>query len=84
VTSARWFLAPLNGSQNGCNLITLLTRQNEVQRGSGIHCRVFGTMVLILFGCGSVVMAVILAHTNPTIPSEVVKGGYTNIVFGWG
>ena len=41
-------------------------------------------MVLILFGCGSVVMAVILAHTNPTIPSEVVKGGYTNIVFGWG
>jgi glycerol uptake facilitator protein len=44
----------------------------------------FGTMVLILFGCGSVIMAVIFAHTNPQIPGEVVKGGYTNIVLGWG
>ena len=43
-----------------------------------------GTMVLILFGCGSVAMVVLFASTNPAIPGEVVKGGYTNIVIGWG
>ena len=43
----------------------------------------FGTMVLILFGCGSVAM-VVLFPSNPPIPGEVVKGGYTNIVLGWG
>lgn len=42
-----------------------------------------GTMVLILFGCGSVAMVVLFA-TAPAIPGEVVKGGYTNIVLGWG
>jgi glycerol uptake facilitator protein len=40
-------------------------------------------MVLILLGCGSVAMAVLFA-TIPAIPGEVVKGGYTNIVLGWG
>jgi glycerol uptake facilitator protein len=43
----------------------------------------FGTMVLILFGVGSVAM-VVLFGSNPAIPGEVVKGGYTNIVLGWG
>ena len=43
----------------------------------------FGTMVLILFGVGSVAM-VVLFGSNPPIPGEVVKGGYTNIVLGWG
>jgi len=43
----------------------------------------FGTMVLILFGCGSVAMVVLFGST-PSIPGEVVKGGYTNIVLGWG
>jgi len=43
----------------------------------------FGTMVLMLFGCGSVAM-VVLFGSNPPIPGEVVKGGYTNIVLGWG
>ena len=43
----------------------------------------FGTMVLILFGCGSVAM-VVLFGSNPAIPGEVVKGGYTNICLGWG
>jgi glycerol uptake facilitator protein len=43
----------------------------------------FGTMVLILFGCGSVAM-VVLFGSNPPIPGEIVKGGYTNIVLGWG
>jgi glycerol uptake facilitator protein len=42
-----------------------------------------GTMVLILFGVGSVAMVVLFGH-NPPIPGEVVKGGYTNIVLGWG
>ncbi|MBW0001493.1 MAG: hypothetical protein JO015_20555 [Verrucomicrobia bacterium] len=40
--------------------------------------------MLILFGCGSVAMAVLSARVDPTIPGEVVKGGYTNIVLGWG
>ena len=43
----------------------------------------FGTMVLILFGCGSVAM-VVLFGSHPSIPGEIVKGGYTNIVIGWG
>lgn len=43
----------------------------------------FGTMVLILFGCGSVAMVVLFGST-PSIAGEVVKGGYTNIVLGWG
>src|SRR5471030_3296706 len=43
----------------------------------------FGTMVLILFGAGSVAM-VVLFGDNPPIPGEVVKGGYTNICLGWG
>src|SRR3954447_309247 len=42
-----------------------------------------GTMVLILFGCGSVAMKVLFA-TVPAIPGEVVMGGYTNIILGWG
>src|SRR5271166_4024602 len=43
-----------------------------------------GTMVLILFGVGSVAMVVIFASTNPPVPGQVVNGGYTNIVLGWG
>jgi glycerol uptake facilitator protein len=43
----------------------------------------FGTMVLILFGVGSVAM-VVLFSSDPPIPGEVVKGGYTNITIGWG
>ncbi len=43
----------------------------------------FGPMVLILFGCGRVAMVVLFGST-PSIPGEVVKGGYTNIVIGWG
>ena len=44
----------------------------------------FGTMVLIIFGCGVVASVVIFASTNPKIPGEVVFGGYTNITLGWG
>ena len=51
-------------------------------RGQEFMAEFFGTMVLILFGCGSVAM-VVLFGDNPVIPGEVVKGGYTNIVFGW-
>jgi glycerol uptake facilitator protein len=42
-----------------------------------------GTMVLMLFGIGSVAMVVLFGSTPP-IPGEVVNGGYTNIVLGWG
>ena len=40
-------------------------------------------MVLILFGCGSVAIKVLFG-SNPPIPGEVVMGGYTNVVLGWG
>jgi glycerol uptake facilitator protein len=52
-------------------------------RGQEFIAEFFGTMVLILFGCGSVAM-VVLFGSSPAIPGEIVKGGYTNIVFGWG
>lgn len=39
----------------------------------------FGTMVLILFGCGSVAMVVVFPDAGP-----VPHGGYTDIVLGWG
>jgi glycerol uptake facilitator protein len=42
----------------------------------------FGTMVLLLFGIGSVAMVVLFA--DPAAPDAVVKGGYTNICIGWG
>jgi glycerol uptake facilitator protein len=42
-----------------------------------------GTMVMIMFGSGVVAMVVLFGST-PTVPGEVVKGGYTNIVLGWG
>jgi len=42
-----------------------------------------GTMVLILFGCGVVAM-VTLFNSVPSVPGEVVKGGYTNVTLAWG
>jgi glycerol uptake facilitator protein len=42
-----------------------------------------GTMVLLAFGAGVVAM-VTLFPTTPTLPGEIIKGGYTNVVFGWG
>jgi glycerol uptake facilitator protein len=52
-------------------------------KGQEFWAEFFGTMVLILFGCGSVAM-VVLFGSNPPVPGEIVKGGYTNIVLGWG
>jgi glycerol uptake facilitator protein len=40
-----------------------------------------GTFVLILFGAGVVAMVVLF---GTGVPGEVVKGGFTNITFGWG
>ncbi|MCU0227740.1 MAG: aquaporin family protein [Bryobacterales bacterium] len=40
-----------------------------------------GTFILLLFGQGSVAMVVLFGSG---IPNEVVNGGYTNIVIGWG
>src|SRR5215831_7590050 len=42
-----------------------------------------GTLVLIALGNGVVAMAT-LFPSEPAIPGEVVKGGYTNITLGWG
>ncbi len=52
-------------------------------KGQEFSAEFFGTMVLVLFGCGSGAM-VNLFGSNPPIPGEVVKGGYTNVVLGWG
>lgn len=42
-----------------------------------------GTLVLILFGCGVNAMTTLFASA-PAVAGEVVKGGYTNTIFGWG
>ncbi len=55
----------------------------KFSKGQEFLAELLGTMVLILFGCGVVAM-VVLFGSNPAVPGEVVKGGYTNIVLGWG
>jgi glycerol uptake facilitator protein len=40
-----------------------------------------GTLILMLFGTGSVAMVVLF---GTGVPGEVVKGGYTNITIAWG
>ncbi|MBL0155530.1 MAG: aquaporin family protein [Bryobacterales bacterium] len=40
-----------------------------------------GTMIILLFGAGSVAMVVLF---GTGAPGEIVNGGYTNIVLGWG
>jgi glycerol uptake facilitator protein len=52
-------------------------------RGEEFLAAFFGTMVLILFGDGVVAMVILFA-SNPPIPGQVVMGGYTNVVLGWG
>jgi glycerol uptake facilitator protein len=52
-------------------------------KGQEFIAEFFGTMVLILFGDGVVAMVVLFGH-NPPIPGEVVMGGYTNVILGWG
>ena len=42
-----------------------------------------GTLVLIALGDGVVAM-VNLFPSEPAVPGEVVKGGYTNVTLGWG
>lgn len=41
----------------------------------------FGTLVLILFGCGVVAMVVLF---GTGVPGEIVNGGFTNINIAWG
>jgi glycerol uptake facilitator protein len=52
-------------------------------KGQEFIAEFFGTMVLILFGDGCVAMKVLFG-SNPPIPGEVVMGGYTDVVLGWG
>lgn len=52
-------------------------------RGQELAAELLGTMVLILFGCGVVAMVTLFA-TEPAVPGEVVKGGYTNVALAWG
>ena len=49
--------------------------------GAEMMAEFLGTLVLILLGDGVVAMVVLL---GTGVPGEVVKGGYTNIVLGWG
>ncbi len=49
--------------------------------GAEMMAEFLGTLVLILFGNGVVAMVVLL---GTGVPGEVVKGGFTNIVLGWG
>jgi len=43
-----------------------------------------GTFILIALGCGSVAMVTLFPAGSSALPGEVIKGGYTNIVIGWG
>ena len=43
-----------------------------------------GTFILIALGCGSVAMVTLFPSSNYSLPGEIIKGGYTNVVFGWG
>lgn len=52
-------------------------------KGQEFIAEFFGTLVLIMFGCGVCAM-VALFGSDPAVPGEVVKGGYTNITLGWG
>jgi glycerol uptake facilitator protein len=42
-----------------------------------------GTMVLLAFGDGVVAMVTLFPSTPPVV-GEIIKGGYTNVVLGWG
>ncbi len=49
--------------------------------GAELMAEFFGTLVLVLFGDGVVAMVLLFA---PSVPGEIVHGGFTNITFGWG
>ena len=49
--------------------------------GAELAAEFFGTLVLILFGCGVVAMVVLFGQGTP---GEIVNGGYTNITIAWG
>ncbi|AAX16755.1 MIP/aquaporin family protein [Borrelia hermsii] len=42
-----------------------------------------GTFILLALGTGSIAMTT-LFPSNPAVAGEIIKGGYTNIVLGWG
>ncbi|MGV3278427.1 MIP/aquaporin family protein [Rickettsiales bacterium LUAb2] len=42
-----------------------------------------GTFMLIVFGVGANVMTTIFPSAAQSVPFEIIKGGYTNVVFGW-
>jgi glycerol uptake facilitator protein len=52
-------------------------------KGQEFMAEFLGTLVLIMFGCGVCAMVALFGST-PSVPGEVVKGGYTNITLGWG
>lgn len=49
-----------------------------------LFAELLGTMFLIMLGCGVVAMTVVFADPASVNGFQVVNGGYTNIVFGWG
>jgi len=53
------------------------------QRGirAELIAEVFGTFILMIFGQGVVAMVTLFGNG---VPGEVVKGGFTNVVIGWG
>lgn len=54
---------------------------NKDRLGPELLAEFIGTFVLIVFGNGVVAMVTLF---GTGVPGEVVKGGYTNITFGWG
>jgi len=52
-------------------------------KGQEFLAEFLGTLVLIMFGDGVCAMVGLFGDTPP-IAGEIVKGGYTNIIIGWG
>ncbi len=52
-------------------------------KGQEFVAEFLGTMVLLMFGDGVCAMVGLFGSSTP-IPGEIVKGGFTNIVLGWG
>jgi glycerol uptake facilitator protein len=59
----------------------IMTHMVPKKLGAELLAEFLGTMVLVLFGDGVVAMVVLFGSG---VPGEVVKGGFTNIVWGWG
>lgn len=59
--------------------------RSYMSRKQEFFSELMGTFILILFGCGGCAMVSLFpSNGHSAFAGEIIKGGYTNIVFGWG